>query len=147
MPRDSRRAEVSVEAFHATENGPAALAAYAESLGIDRFDLVTLWSHVLQTGLTSGYTIARIQLPSGVAARWRFRLTLCTWVPDGAPVAAGVMAWIRNASTNSAEPMAVFVAEDYVPVEGSSPTDPVDPAAALSRCWRLDHLDYYSDPG
>ena len=54
------------------------------------------------------------------------------------------MAWIRNSST-SIEPMAQFVAEDYVPAEGSSPFGPVDPAVVSSRRWRLDHLDYYID--
>jgi hypothetical protein len=62
------------------------------------------------------------------------------------PVAAGVMAWIRNLSTHSLEPMAAFVAEDDVPAERSLPVGPVDPAVALLRRWRLNHLDYYNDP-
>jgi hypothetical protein len=137
--------EVSVDAYRATAQGPAALAAYAESLGIDPSDLVALWSEVLQTGNTSGYTIARIQLPSGADASWMFRLTPCLWAPDGVPVAAGAIAWIRNRSTNSLEPIAEFVAEDYVPAEGSPPLGPVDPAVVSSRRWRLNQLDYYID--
>lgn len=141
----SSKVEVFVDDDKFTGTGPGSMAAYADALGVEPSEVVALWSDVLHRSLTFGYTTASIQLPSGADAKWVWKLTPCRWAPEGVVVAAGVMLFVRNSSSQR-EPLAQFLAEDYVPREGSSALEPPDPALLDSRRWRLDQLDSTIDP-